>query len=402
MSLPRRVLTVSFGYPRPSAPGRMLFTHEQAKGLLRQGAEVTAVDLDDGQPPGRAVYEGVVVERIPLPRSLRAAPHRALRTLLGARRRIADLVRGTDPDLVLLSFIEHKYLPLWSAFAGPRVRRALTAHGVDVLASDLPVPHRRLRSSLLRRADFIFAVSPATAALATRLRGPWGSPVTVIENGVDHRKLDRALTVSPSRHRERLGWSSSRPVLLSVANLVPRKGLDLVLRAAALAGEHRDFDYIVIGRGPERERLGALSRELGLSERVRFLDRPLEDEELAAAFVACDLFVLGSRTVLSPAGMEGFGVAYAEASYVGKPVVGGRSGGVPSVVEHGVTGWLVDPDAPSAVLDLAAHLGRLLDEPNLRTRMGRAGRARARARFDWDLNARRVLEHTAERTAATS
>lgn len=396
MSESRRVLTASFGYPHPERPGRMLFTHEQAKALMRQGAEVLALDLDAPSGTGRDRYDGVVTERLALPRGIRASPRAALRSFSDAHRVLRDLVRSWGPDLVLLSFVEHKYLPLWTSFgADPRTRRAFTAHGVDVLGAGLALPHRLIRSALLRRADFIFAVSPATATLAADLRGKRGPEVSVVENGVDHPKLERALRIDAEAHRLRLGWPSDRPVVLSVANLVPRKGLDLVLRAGALVAPHHDFLHVIIGRGPERGALEVLADRLGVADRVRIVDAPLDDETLAGAFVACDVFALASRTLLHPPGMEGFGVVYAEASYAGKPVLGGRSGGVPSVVEHGVTGFLIDPDGPAAVLDLAAHLGRLLDDPELRTQLGRAGRARARARFDWDRNAREVLKLTA-------
>jgi phosphatidylinositol alpha-1,6-mannosyltransferase len=392
----RRVLTVSFGYPHDRAPARMLFTHEQARALARAGAHVEALDLD---PPTDApdLRDGIRVHRVPAPRGYRGAPLGALCTLRRARRRAREIVRAGRFDLVLLSFLDHKYGPLWDALGAAGSRRALTVHGVDAMARH-EAPHVRwAKVALLRAADHAFAVSPATLELARDLVPPSARlDLALVENGVDRPKLDRALEVPREEHRRRLGWPLDQPVILSVGNLVARKGFDRLLDAAAeLRARGRAFLWVMIGRGPEAAALTARADRLDLGGRVRFERSSLDDASLAGALAACDVFALASRTLTSPPAMEGFGVVYAEASYLGRPVVAGRSGGVPFVVADQETGLLVDPEGPDAGRRFADAVERILVDPALARRLGRRARERARARFDWDANAREVLARTA-------
>lgn len=383
------VLTVSLGYPSDDHPGRMLFTHEQAKALSRAGARVDAVDLGPHPAPIEAERDGIRVHRVPFPRRFRADPRRVLSELQAARRGLRGLPGRFD--LVLLSFLDQRYLPVLGAL--PRAGcLAITIHGVDAMLPHHPLHARVARRWLAGRADRLFAVSEATAALIRPfLRRP--ERLCVCPNGVDRDKLDRAVEAGPEAGRAVLGLGSDpRPVVLSVANLVPRKGIDLVMGAIGrLRDRGTDAVLVIVGRGPEHDRLAEQARRLDLMDHVWFVDRALADVDLASTFVACDVFALGSRTQYRPPAFEGFGVVYAEAAYVGRPAVGGRSGGVPEVVVDGETGILVDPDQPSAEAEYAEALERLLLDPALRARMGNAAAARARVKFDWDRQAGCIL-----------
>ena len=216
----------------------------------------------------------------------------------------------------------------------------------------------------------------------------------MIENGIDRPKLDRARAIDRSVHRQRWGWS--QPVILSVANLVPRKGLDRLLAADAILRDRgRSFLHVIIGRGSEARALRGMARALGLEDRVQFIEQALDDASLASAIAACDVFALASRTFIQPPAMEGFGIVYAEAAYLGRPVVGGRSGGVPSVIRDGRTGVLVDPEGNGAPLRFADALERILVDRSWSEALAARARRDAMERFDWKRNARRILERTA-------
>lgn len=175
--------------------------------------------------------------------------------------------------------------------------------------------------------------------------------------------------------------SAGDPPLLAVAHLYPRKSVDTLLQAMTLLpARWRHVRLHVVGVGPELARLQALARRLGLAERVAFLGH-VSRARLVAEYRRCALFCLPSR-------QEGFGIVYLEAMAAGKAVVACRAAAVPEVVEHGVTGLLVNPGDPLA---LAAALADLLDDPLRRAALGEAGAARAR-RYDAPAVARRFLE----------
>jgi phosphatidylinositol alpha-1,6-mannosyltransferase len=184
--------------------------------------------------------------------------------------------------------------------------------------------------------------------------------------------------------RERLGLGS-RPVLLTIARLVARKGIDTVLDALPrVLAAHPDAVYVIAGDGPEAESLKALSRRLGVERAVHFAG-VVTDEELSLWYSLSDVFVMPSRS--DPPDVEGFGIVFLEAAACERPVVAARAGGIPDAVAHGVTGVLVPPGDAAA---LGAELAALLADPARRAELGRRGRERVLADFTWD----RVVDRT--------
>ena len=122
----------------------------------------------------------------------------------------------------------------------------------------------------------------------------------------------------------------------------------------------------------------------------------LSRAELARHYALCDLFVLANRVDTDDQGavdIEGFGMVFLEANCAGKPVVGGRSGGVVDAIEDGKSGFLCDPDSPA---DFARAIDTLLSDAALAERMGAYGRDRARRDFGWEQRSRAVYEATKE------
>src|SRR5918994_1553736 len=158
-------------------------------------------------------------------------------------------------------------------------------------------------------------------------------------------------------------------VIPFVGRLVPYKGVDVLLEA--LAG--LNACGLIVGDGPLRAALEARARELDIAGRVRFLGS-VADDELAAVYRACDVFVLPSVTR-----QEAFGVVQLEAMATGKPIVSTDLGtGVGWVNRDGETGYVVPPRDPRA---LHAALGRLLGDANLQKSMGDAAAKRVRSEF---------------------
>ena len=161
------------------------------------------------------------------------------------------------------------------------------------------------------------------------------------------------------------------PTLLTVARHDPVKGLDVLLEAMALVAPPTRL--VIIGDGPESDRLHAQRAALGLEERVEF--RPLSWDVRAADLMwAFDGMVLPSR-------LEGFPVTIVEAMLAGLPVVATQVGSVDEAVAPGVTGWIVPPEDPAA---LAAAIGELVGDLPAARAMGERARAVAEERFTID------------------
>ena len=222
------------------------------------------------------------------------------------------------------------------------------------------------------RAVARVAVSRAVAEDRAR---HWGMPVEafeVVPNGID---LDPLIALPPP--------VSNGPGLVVgfLGRLVPEKGIDVLLSALALPAlrGRPDLSFEIAGGPPEAA--AALQAEVarrGLAARVRVRG----ELPTGVALAGWDLLVLPSRR-------EGFGLVVAEAMAAARPVVATSAGGIPEVLEDGRTGRLVPPGDPEA---LACALVELVEDAPLRARLGAAGRAQARQRFDVSETARRWAE----------
>jgi glycosyltransferase involved in cell wall biosynthesis len=172
--------------------------------------------------------------------------------------------------------------------------------------------------------------------------------------------------------------SSNGAVVLSVGNLIPIKGHEVLIRAvASLAAEFSAVSLEIIGDGAERSRLEALTQQLGIVERVRFLGRQSR-AQVADAMRRCAVFALPSR-------YEGLGCVYLEAMSAGKPVIGCRGQGIAELIQQASNGFLVGADNER---ELALVLGMLLRDKTRSLNLGAAARDTILERF--------TLEHQAE------
>jgi colanic acid/amylovoran biosynthesis glycosyltransferase len=202
-----------------------------------------------------------------------------------------------------------------------------------------------------------------------------------------HHGVDAARFVLVERPRARV------PHIVSVGRLVEQKGFDRLVRACRrLADAGVACTCEIIGEGPLKRQLAALVAELGLGGRVRFAGR-LFQEEMVARYAAADVFALFCVPA-SDQDRDGIPNVLIEAMASELPVVSTRFSGVPELVVDGETGILVEPDDEAAQVDA---LRRLLVDPALRRRMGRAGRERVLAGFTTEGSAARLAAVFAER-----
>jgi glycosyltransferase involved in cell wall biosynthesis len=276
-----------------------------------------------------------------------------------------DLARE-DADVIVLH--EPNPMALVAYFlARPRGRLIVWYHS-DVIRPSwrYRLFYRPFLRFALSRAVRIVVSSPALGATAPELQD-FQAKCKVIPFGVEARNpADLEATVQRAGEIRR---EANKSIVLFVGRLVPYKGVDVLLEA--LSG--LDAVALIVGQGPLRARLEEKSRALLVADRVRFLGS-VDDDELAALYRACNVFVLPSVTR-----QEAFGVVQLEAMAAGKPVVSTDLGtGVGWVNRDGETGYVVPPRDVRALHDA---LGRLLSDPVLQKTMGAAAAKRISSAF---------------------
>lgn len=239
----------------------------------------------------------------------------------------------------------------------------------------VPEKFRRLR---LQWADLLLTVSEGVRRQAIA-GGMSKEKVVTLYSGIDPRKVQ--VVSDGQRIRRAYSISVGSLVIGSVANIVPKKGYDILIRAVAKARQEiNDLVCLIVGadeRGLQRglERLGA---SLGLDGRLCFAGF---QHDVFPYLDAMDLFALASVE-------EGFGIVLLEAMACAKPVLATRVDGPPEIVEDGRTGLLVPPGDPDA---MAHALVELLNDPERRARMGKQGQERIETVFGLDLQMRTLI-----------
>ena len=360
-----RHLLVTNDYP-PKTGGIQVYLHE----LWRRLEPGRAVVLTASSHADCEVFDDasdVVIERVaastlfwPSPRALAA---------------IEAAIERHQPDLVLLD-------PAWPlGLLGPRLSRpyGVVLHGAEVtIPGRLPLIASSLRY-VLRHAALAVCAGNYPAAEARRNAAEWMPPMIHVAPGVD---TERFVPIEQSRRekiRTELGLSPSAFLVCSYSRLVPRKGMDTLIRASALlAASYPQLQVAIGGAGRDRERLEKLARKLGAP--VIFLGR-VPDDMLPGWVASSDLMVMDCRSRWGGLEQEGFGIVFLEAAAAAVAQVAGRSGGSHEAVRHGETGLVVA--RPSNEGDLAASISRLLTDAQLRSHFAQRARSVAVQEFDW-------------------
>jgi glycosyltransferase involved in cell wall biosynthesis len=305
------------------------------------------------------------------PVALPLALWKGMRCVAGKRgtRNLHRRLLAFGPDLVYVNCLPH--LP--GAAAGAATGVPVIWHLREILP---PGPRRRWWARRLRRfSRRIVAVSEAVAGWA-REEG-LGARIEVVPNGVD----TAAAVIDRRAARRELGVPQDGGCLIGlVGQILPHKGVVEFLRAGQrVLARQPGCRLLLAGAGPAWF-LRKVERQItaGMASRVHLLPpRP----QAATFLAACDIVSLTSRTP------DPFPRVVLEAMAAARPVVAFRSGGVPEMVEHGVTGLLVEP---GDVDGLASHLLRLAADAVQRRSLGEAGACRARREFSLELHVRRM------------
>jgi len=278
-------------------------------------------------------------------------------------RRLLGLLRHGEFDIL--------HTHLFHANVLGRVLARLA--GVSVVVSTIHVAEPRRWQLLLERwtaplASRLVTVSEGVRRhLVERAHIP-AERITVIPNGVDPARF----RLRRGRFRRSEDIASTTFLITTVGRLHTQKGIRYLLKAARLVLSQRpEVLFLIVGQGPERDRLLQLRDQLGLRDRVRLLGfRP----DVPQILIDSDAFVL-------PSLWEGLSIAMLEAMAAGLPVVVSDVAGAREVVTDGVTGLVVRPGDPTALARVAE---RLLDDASLRKRLAQAGRRLVLQQFKWE------------------
>ncbi|MBB3192697.1 hypothetical protein FHS28_000062 [Roseateles terrae] len=274
-------------------------------------------------------------------------------------------------------------LPLMQTFHALGAVRQLHQREADAFPPERLLLERRIACE----ADCVIAECPQDAHdLVTHYGAPPGR-IAQVPCGVDLEEFGPGDRRSA---RRRLGLPDDEFIVLQLGRLVPRKGIDNVIRAVGRLDRSTPWRLLVVGgdtvvpddvRTPEIGRLRRVAQEEGCEPWVQFVGRR-DREQLRDYYLAADVFV-------TTPWYEPFGITPLEAMACGTPVIGAEVGGIQHTVVDGLTGYLVPPKDPES---LALRLQDLRSHPELARMMGRAGLARVQREFTWDSVAEKLSQ----------
>lgn len=367
------ILLINSEFP-PIGGGAGNASANVARNMIRMGNRVTILTARFGKLPQREIIDGVDVIRIPTLRrkiDRSGALEQAMFMLAGLLWCLTN-IRKINPDIIL------------AFFGAPS---GVIALGVKILFG---IPY----IVSLRGGD-VPGFRPYDFAFYHRLIGPllhivWRQAVAVVANSAGLRNLGRVfdaavpINIIPNGVDinqfmcEQRPWQPAR--LLIVGRVVYQKGIDLLLQALAGISE-MEWALSIAGDGPLREELQRMATELGISEQVEFLGWQSKGE-LVKRYCESNLYVYPSRH-------EGMPNVVLEAMSSGLPVVASKIAGNEELVLPGETGLLIPEEN---ITELQAAIKTMIEDAELRKKMGAAARKRVEEQYTWESTAQQYIE----------
>jgi glycosyltransferase involved in cell wall biosynthesis len=370
--------------------GQNIYVNHVGRALARAGHHVDVFTRRDDAslPPVVHARPGMRVIHVPAGPPRFVAKERLLPYMADFSRHTEAVARASGGyDVVHANFF-------MSGVVAMRLRRSLgvpfviTLHALGLVRrqhhgadDEFPDDRIAIERELVRCADRVIAECPQDRADLVTLYGGDPARLTTVPCGYDPEEFGAG---DRRRARAALGVASDEFVVLQLGRIVPRKGIDNVIRSLApLVREHGINARLLVVGGeadhpcevatPEIRRLRLLAESLGIGSRVTFTGRRGRSE-LRSFYNAADVFV-------TTPWYEPFGITPLESMACGTPVIGAGVGGIKFSVVDRVTGFLVPPNEPGALAD---KLALLAGNPALARAMGRAGMHRARSMFTWE------------------
>jgi N-acetyl-alpha-D-glucosaminyl L-malate synthase BshA len=352
-----------------SIGGSGIVATELAKTLARRGHQVHLISADTPFRLG-GYHAGLTFHQVQTPSyPLFHEPQ----YVLSLANRIVQVARRFSLDIIHAHYAVPHATAAWLAqqvlgSSGQRSPRVVTTlHGTDITLVGNDPSFAEIVAYSIQQSDGITAVSDSLRA-ATRLELGVTRDIVVVPNFLDCATYRRQF--EPELRRE-LAPDAAAKLVIHMSNFRPVKRIDRVMQVFERIARHVPARLLLVGDGPELATAHRLGRELGVSAQVELLGA---QEAIIPLLSVADVFLL-------PSAQESFGLAALEAMACEVPVVASNVGGLPEVIEHGVTGFLHPQDD---VEGMAASAVAVLTDATLRDRIVRAAARQVRERFCTD------------------
>ena len=303
--------------------------------------------------------------------------------------RLSRRLRVFSPHIFLILHC-HRNAMFWGglcSFFADTGSRVIAVHHTGTMAS-----HKNFENVdrwFLSSTRAIIALSKSHAEYLERVDGIEPRKITIIENGIVPELYNRTSPERVTALRQELGIAADHKVVMMVAGLRAEKAHESVIGAAkALTGDRPYLRFLIVGDGPRRRELEAMTERLGVRAHVIFLG---ERSDIPDLLHVANVLVLPSHNAV-----ETLPLAIMEAMAAGVPVIASRVGSVPDMIVDGINGKLI---SPANAEELAAAITELIEKPELARAIADAGRRTVHERYTLEkmiLNYTRLFERLAD------
>jgi glycosyltransferase involved in cell wall biosynthesis len=339
-------------FPPKKVGGVGISTYNTALFLSKRGHEIHVLTVLEGELPENSIEERFHVHRITWKKV------KVLGNLLFSAEIIKKL-KEVNPDIVHIQ-------GLWIGIPGYLAKKILhipyvvTGHGSDIYLQSRLLLNLRSKP-VLRSADARIAL---TDDMRKKIKNICKRDAFVVPNGINLEVFGNSIKLRNIKKEQKI---------LFVGSLVPVKGVRYLIESMkAIKNNYSNVKLVIIGDGTEKHELEKLVIEFGLSDCVSFVGK-VSNHKISQYMIESDIFVLPSLS-------EGFGIVLLEAMASGLPIIASNVGGIPSLIQNGVNGFLVEPGNPEKI---AEKILFLFNDRETMIKISE-GNKKAVEKYDWE------------------
>jgi len=384
------------GYPSNSKKYLSIFTHEQSKAFIEQNVSVEVFDLAPCLEEFSCItmeeYEGVTVHRVPRVSIFNFI--RFLKTILYLRRKTLTF------DVLLCSFLDSQYFK-YIPFIKKNKYLAFTVHGRDAMPLGHGVKNlikSKVKNLLFKWSNHCFVVSEYTETLLSCLvkrKSRDTQKISIVYNGINEKKFELIGGNDKNSLKKDLGFNDNDFIIISVCQLIERKGVGVIIDSILKLLEDkkctRNLIHVIIGDGDQKKILYNKVHNSKFPHNFLFLEN-ISDMNLAQHYFISDVYAMISKTDWESRATEGFGISYAEASFIGLPVICGKDGGGVTAVQNNFTGYWIDPNDSKVTSYICEKIIALEGDRGEYDRLSENGKLYAKREFSWEKNVSQILK----------